>query len=194
LIQSYQEYLKYLEADRLALGVKKTFKGFILNDTWKFQRILRRREYLENCNKNFLLKVIPFLRYRFLGRKLGFSIPLNVFGPGLSIVHSGTIVVSKYAKVGENCRIHVCVNIGASGGTNFAPIIGNNCYIAPGAKIFGKIILGNNIAIGANAVVNRSFPDGDATIGGIPAKIISKNNSHSLLKRVTYKKIKFNSN
>ena len=80
-----------------------------------------------------------------------------MFGPGLSIAHAGTIVVNSNAKIGANCRIHVCVNIGAdvTDGSK-APIIGDNCYIGPGAKLFGSIILGNNVGIGANAVVNKS--------------------------------------
>ena len=47
-------------------------------------------------------------------------------------------------------------------------------YIGPGAKLYGKITIGNNVAIGANAVVNKSFGS-NITIAGIPAKIISNN-------------------
>ncbi|MNL68290.1 putative lipopolysaccharide biosynthesis O-acetyl transferase WbbJ [compost metagenome] len=61
------------------------------------------------------------------------------------------------------------------------PVIGDNCYIGPGAKLFGAIRLGDNIAIGANAVVNRGFPDGNCTLGGIPAKVISDKSSEGLL-------------
>lgn len=46
-----------------------------------------------------------------------------------------------------------------------APIIRDNVYIGPGAKLFGKIKIGNNVAIGANAVVNKDVPD-NVTIGG----------------------------
>ncbi|MCA0132691.1 serine O-acetyltransferase [Winogradskyella alexanderae] len=117
---------------------------------------------------------IAYLRYRYkkISIKLGFSIPINVFGPGLSIVHYGTIVVNKSTKVGANCRMHACVNIGASGGEAAAPQLGNNVYIAPGAKIFGKIKIPNNTAIGANAVVNKSFEKENTIIAGIPAKVI----------------------
>jgi serine O-acetyltransferase len=113
---------------------------------------------------------------------LGFSIPINVFGPGLSIAHRGTIVVNHGARVGANCRLHVCVNIGTEAGkSNGAPEIGDNCYIGPGAKLFGPIRLGDNLAIGANAVVNASFPEGNMTIGGVPAKKISDKGSDGLL-------------
>ena len=52
------------------------------------------------------------------------------------------------------------------------PTLGNNVWIAPGAKLYGRITIGNQCAIGANAVVNKSFPDG-VTLAGIPAYIIS---------------------
>lgn len=45
----------------------------------------------------------------------GFSIPVNSFGPGLSIAHGGTIVVNNTARIGKNCRIHEGVTIGATG-------------------------------------------------------------------------------
>ena len=118
-----------------------------------------------------------------MGYKLGFSISENVFDQGLSIAHYGTIIVNPSVKVGKNCRIHAGVNIGASVDGK-SPMIGDNVYIGPGAKIFGGIILGNNIAVGANAVVNKSFPLGNCTIGGIPAHIISEKDSRLLA--VTY--------
>jgi serine O-acetyltransferase len=114
--------------------------------------------------------------------RLGFSIPINVFGPGLSIAHRGTIVVNAGTRIGANCRLHVCVNIGAGAGSGGkAPTLGDNCYIAPGAKIFGDVVIGPNTAIGANAVVNKSFPQGGVTIGGVPAKVISNKSSQGLM-------------
>lgn len=182
MIKSYKDYLCYLEADRLSLGKEKNIKSLLFDDIWKFQRLMRKLEYLTNCKKNRALRV--FYQYKYLkkSKQLGYSIPINVFGPGLSIAHYGTIVVNGGAKIGANCRIHVCVNIGTEAGKNrAAPTLGDNCYIGPGAKLFGEIVLGNNIVIGANAVVNKSFPDGNATIGGIPAKIISMKTSEGLL-------------
>ena len=149
---------------------------------WKFQRVLRHLEYLTNCKKNIFLRKIVSIRYRYLSYKLGFTIPINVFGPGLAIAHYGTIVVNGNAKIGKNCRIHVCVNIGSKAGEAYvAPTIGNNCYIGPGAKLFGTIIIGDNTAIGANAVVNKSFPNGNVTLGGIPAKVVSQKGTEGLL-------------
>lgn len=184
MIKSYDDYLKYLEADIISLNTTRTIKNLLLDDIWYFQRLMRKLEYLTNCRKNILLKILIAYRYRRQSRKLGYTIPINVFGPGLAIAHAGTIVINSDVKVGCNCRLHVCVNIGtAAGKISEAPNIGDNCYIGPGVKMFGKINIGPNMVIGANAVVNRSFPEGNLTIGGGPAKAISQKNSDSLLIR-----------
>ena len=117
------------------------------------------------------------------GMKLGWTVEPNTFEQGLCIVHYGSVVVNGNARIGKNARLHAGVNIGASGGDKEAPIIGDNVYFGPGAKVFGKIELGSNIAIGANAVVNKSFREENVALGGIPAKIISENRSMRLINR-----------
>ena len=62
-----------------------------------------------------------------------------------------------------------------------APQIGNNVYIGPGAKLYGAITVANDIAVGANAVVNHSFTDPGVSIGGIPAKVISNTGTDGIL-------------
>lgn len=119
------------------------------------------------------------IRFHRLRVKYGFSIPLNVFGPGLSIAHFGSIVVNGNAKIGENCRIQDSVTIGATNGESDAPVIGNNVFIGSGARIIGKV----NIAIVANAVVVKDFNKSGITIWGVSAKKISDNNSHSNLNK-----------
>lgn len=183
MIASRADLRAYQEADRIALGCPPSASARLFHILWRYQRYLRRLEYLLNTDANRVSITVARLRHRRLGRLLGFSIPPNVFGPGLSIAHYGTIVVSSGARVGANCRLHAGVNIGtAAGQSEAAPTIGDNCYIGPGAKLFGPIEIGSNTAIGANAVVNRSFPDGHLTLGGIPAKQISSRGSEGLLR------------
>ena len=109
-------------------------------------------------------------KFRKISVKLGFSIPINVFGPGLSLPHRGNIIVNPQTRIGENCRIHVGVNIGAH--HDKAPLIGNNVYIGPGAIIFGDIEIADNVSIGANATVNKSFNEPNVVIAGTPAKVV----------------------
>lgn len=173
MIKNKIDYLNYLALDLAVADYRPTVKSWLFNEVWLYQRLLRKQEYYKNCKNGFFAFIMKcWLEYRRkkLGNRLGFSIPCNVFGPGLSIAHVGTIVVNSKAKVGANCRIHVCVNIGAAKHEDKAPQIGDNAYIGPGAKIFGNVSIGNNVSIGANAVVNKSFPEGNCTLIGIPAK------------------------
>lgn len=183
MIKSKNDYLFYSHADRNALkintiGIKNKLIGiFFPNPVYQFQMLLRKCEYYKNCKKGVPSKIFYIFlksRLRNKGIKLGFSIPENVFGPGLAIAHYGTIVVNANAKVGANCRLHPSSCIGASGGTNKAPQIGNNVYIGPGVKIYGNIVIGNNIAMSANASVNSSFTEDNILIGGVPAKKIKE--------------------
>lgn len=179
MITNKRELRYYLESDRKALGIKYRRPRFFTDEIWKFQRSLRRLEYFSNVGGGIWLLFEKF-RFHHLSVKLGFSIPINVFGPGLAIVHYGTIVVSSGSKIGANCRIHEGVTIGATNGSAKAAIIGDNVFIGTGAKIIGEVKISSNVAIAANAViVNDIICDNGCTVGGVPAKIISSNNSSS---------------
>lgn len=193
MIKSKLDYLNYLKQDAKACGIKNSsFSNKLIsflspNQIWKFQKTLRKLEYYNNCKNNGVFKLyVLLLRYKFkkISIKLGFSIPINVFGPGLAIVHYGTIVINSATKVGSNCRMHACVNIGASGGEKEAPQLGDNIYIAPGAKIYGNITIANNTAVGANAVVNKSFQKENTMIAGVPAKVISEIDIKKIIKHI----------
>lgn len=120
---------------------------------------------------------MKYIHYK-MGVKLGFDIPPNTCGPGLRINHYGYIIINPGVRIGEWCDIHQGVNIGTdfSGGV---PKLGDNVWIGPGAKLYGDIVIGNKCAIGANAVVNKSFPEERITIAGVPArKVSSKGNAY----------------
>lgn len=182
MIKSKKDYRVFVASDFRSLGFKRQRNWFMVNEIVTFQIRLRRLEYVMNCSKNTARVLLHRYLYRKISVKLGFSISPNTFGPGLAIAHRGTIVVNGGARIGANCRIHVGVNIGTEAGKeDAAPRIGDNCYIAPGAKIFGPIQIGSNSVIGANAVVNKSFPEGNQSIAGVPAVVISNKSSEGLL-------------
>lgn len=193
MIKTKSDYIDYYSQDKIALGIKSSdLKSKIINfispnPIWTFQKRLRKLEYYTNCKNYGINKLyIYYLHYRFkkASIKLGFSIPINVFGSGLAIIHYGTIVVNIASKIGSNCRLHAGVNIGASGGSKKAPIIGDNVYIGPGAKIYGNISIANNCAIGANAVVNKTFSEESKSIAGVPAKEIGNVNIKSIIPHI----------
>ena len=177
MITSKKDLIDYLEADKKALngptGGKPSFTDFV----WKFEISLRKNEYYINCKKSVLwlpLKIYHRLNFGILSIICGYSIPLNCIGKGLAISHRGTIVISHGASIGENCRLHVCVNIGTVPGCGkIAPKIGDNVYIGPGAKLYGNIEIASGIMIGANAVVTKSFIESNICIAGVPARKIS---------------------
>lgn len=182
MINNKKELAYYLECDKVALG-KKTSKPSLFGDEiWKFQICIRKLDYY--AQKSGLLKYYYRLKYHRLSVKLGFSIPYNKIGAGLAIVHYGTIVIASNVRIGCNCRIHAGVNIGANAGETQAAVIGDNVYIGPGAKIIGNITIGDNSVIGANAVVTKDVPP-SVTVGGIPAKVISENDSSKHLIKAT---------
>ncbi len=82
------------------------------------------------------------------------------------------VVIHSDASIGCNCIISQHVTIGG-GNSKYpgVPIIGDNVKINHGSIVFGGIHIGNNVVIGANAVVNIPVPD-NAIVAGVPAKII----------------------
>ncbi|MEN6343354.1 MAG: DapH/DapD/GlmU-related protein [Methanospirillum sp.] len=189
MIGSKEDYRFYLEADRVALNIRSWWPKYFSHDVWRFERHLRRVEYWQNCHRSLISRPIYYYlywRFRRLSLRMGYSIPPNVFDAGLSIAHPGTLIVNDAARIGENCRIHPGVTIGtAAGEEDAAPHIGKNAFIGPNAVILGPIEIGDDVAIGANAVVNRSFPENSITVAGVPAKKVSEKGSRGLYQRST---------
>lgn len=172
MINSLKDLKDYLEADRVNLGESKLHPKLFGDEIWKFQIALRKLEYYTNSRGGVLKKILKgYWKYRHhvLGLKLGFTIPPNVFGPGLNIHHYGLVVVNAHAKVGRNCNIQQGVNIGQNHGKDDVPTIGDNVYIGPGAKIFGNITIANGVRIGAGSVVTHDCVEENGTYVGIPA-------------------------
>ena len=177
MITNKEEYYDYLERDRVALQKKKKRPSVFGDEIWKYEIALRTAEYRYNCRKNRILKLIAKYRLHKLSIRTGFEIPINTCDAGLCLVHRGTVIIATNSHLGENCRIHPGVTIGATNGSADAPVIGRNVFIADGVKIIGKIRIADNVQSGANAVVVSDILEEGTTWGGIPAKIISNNSS-----------------
>jgi serine O-acetyltransferase len=108
-------------------------------------------------------------------------------GSGFYIGHFGGIFVPGGAVIGDNCNLSHAVTLAEVGHGVRAgcPAVGDNVYIGPGAKIIGRVQIGNGAAIGANAVVvNDVAPN--TTVGGIPARPISDVGSEGYVNRTDY--------
>jgi serine O-acetyltransferase len=110
----------------------------------------------------------------------GIEIPrATVVGPGLFIGHFGGITISASAVLGNNCSVSQNVTIGVSGSGDKlgVPVIGDDVYIAPGARLFGKIRIGRNVKIGANAVIYRDVPDNSIAVLDPGFRILSQDSA-----------------
>jgi serine O-acetyltransferase len=100
----------------------------------------------------------------------GIELPCEVeIGRNFIIDHFGGIIISGFARFGDDCRIRNGVVVGLRRiDDKRAPVIGNNVDIGAGAKLLGPIRIGNDVLIGANAVVLCDVPDGSIAVG-VPA-------------------------
>jgi serine O-acetyltransferase len=116
------------------------------------------------------------IAFKFIQIMTGIELPCEVqIGRNFVIDHFGGIVISGYAKFGDNCRIRNGVVVGLRRVDEpCAPVIGNDVDIGAGAKVLGPIYIGNNVAIGANAVVLCDVPDNCMAVG-VPAVIKARN-------------------
>ena len=117
-----------------------------------------------------LLYPLYLLLQKFVEVAAGIEMPCEVVvGNNFVIDHFGGIVISGYARFGNDCRIRTGCVVGlARIDDPCAPVCGDNVDIGAGAKLLGRIRIGNNVRIGANAVVVSDVPD-DSVAVGVPA-------------------------
>lgn len=97
-----------------------------------------------------------------------------VIGRRLCIEHHGGIVIHGATIIGDDCLIRHGVTLGNTGYNDpfGAPKVGDRVQMGAGAKILGRVNVGNDAIIGANAVVTHDVPE-HAVVGGVPARMLS---------------------
>lgn len=150
----------------------------ITNTSFKYSFWWRLGSYLKQSTSllSFFYPIV-YLFYKHYSYKYSCQIPLGTrIGGGLSFQHYGAVVINGAAKIGRNCTIFHGVTVGLKiGGKNEGvATIGNNCVLGPGCKILGKCTIGDNVFVGANAVVTHDIESG-CVVGGIPAHVLNNN-------------------
>jgi serine O-acetyltransferase len=105
--------------------------------------------------------------------------PGATIGDGVFIDHGMGVVIGETAEIGDGCTIYQGVTLGGTSlamGAKRHPTLGRNVVVGAGAKILGGFVVGDNAAVGSNAVVTKPVPEG-ATAVGIPARIIQADDS-----------------
>ena len=174
MIKSKKELQFYILADRMMnrgdfyLSFKqKILKYLGFDPILSYLETMRKASYYSNrCG---VKNIYYSLKFKRLSLKLGFSIGKDVFGYGLVIPHYGTIVVGNSCKIGNYAVLHTSICISYN-----EKLIGDGLYAATGMKMTSKLTLGNNVSVGANSLVNKSFLEDGILLGGTPAKILKE--------------------
>lgn len=175
MIKTKRDLRDYLRADKSALGKQYKHPKFMTDFEWRYEIVLRKAEYYNHKHLN-PLRYYYLFKLRKLQLRYQTFIPMYTCEKGLSIAHIGGIRINGNARLGKYCRIQEGVTIGATDGSKKAPQIGDYVYIGSGAKIIGDISIKDHSQIAAGAVVVKDATE-VGTYGGVPAKIISSNDS-----------------
>ena len=138
-------------------------------EIFRFICALRKAEYYQN---NKLLSVYYIRKSNILGSELGYFIAPGVLGKNVRIFHRGDIIINTQSIIGDGCLFHGDNCVGNNGVDNLCPKLGKNVEVGIGAKIIGNVEIADNIKIGANSVVTKSFIEEGITIAGVPARRI----------------------
>jgi len=158
------------------VSIKSFVRQYLLTPGFKYSFWMRLANHLRGIS--LIWRPAYYLSRVILHRcsvRYGISIPYNTrIGSGLYIGHHGGIVINNGVVIGHDCNINHGVTIGVKygGRSPGVPVIGDRVYLGPGCKVIGGISLGNDVAVGANAVVVESIP-ASAIAAGVPAKVIS---------------------
>lgn len=163
---TFREYRFLVKQDKGRFEVDDTGKRVSVH----LASVFRFGSYLLSKD-NIFAKSLLFIigaYYLFLRLITGIQLPLGtrVMG-GVRFPHWSCIVIAQSCSIGKNCTIHQGVTIGQShfGRHQGYPTIGDNVLIYAGAKICGSIYVGNNVVIGANAVITCDIPDNCVVVG-----------------------------
>lgn len=179
MIQTRKDLVRFMDTEDALMGHPKMFlKWMVRSDDYLpflLVKYLRKYEYYKN-KKRSLFDIIPYVWYlwnfRRLRIKTGIILFPNTIDEGLNLVHPGFRRIGHNSHIGKKCTILPNVLIGRKEpGLKADVFIGDNCYISTGVTILGPITIGNNVTIGAGAVVNKDIPD-NVVVAGVPAKIV----------------------
>jgi serine O-acetyltransferase len=171
------------------LGVGPFWKHLLMTPGFRYALLLRFYAYSRTaawCQLGMRQLTVLLLHHYAIRYGMDISRDARI-GSGFYIGHYGGIFVNEGVIIGDNCNISPGCVIGQQnrGERAGCPIIGNNVFIAPGAKVVGRVKIGDYVAIGANAVVvNDVAPH--TSVGGIPARPLSRHGSEGYVNRTDY--------
>jgi serine O-acetyltransferase len=190
-LRSFAELKRYLAADLYRYSgntsARSFVKNFVFTPGFKCTVWIRLCGYLKVAPYGLKL-LYPLVKYMLLRcrYKYGITIPeYTVIGPGLFINRFGGIYFHGDVVLGRNVNVTHGVVLGYSnrGRNQGAPVIGDEVFLASGAKVIGGVKVGNRVCVGVNSVVTRDVED-NAVVVGLPAKPVSYAGSEGYINRI----------
>lgn len=190
---TWQETKKHIAMDvyrNLGSCTKKdVLKALVSNTTLGLLVYFRVCHYLAELKRKSvfqkLLHGFCYLRFKSLQNKCGVELNQHTrIGYGLRLPHKGGIIIHPLVVIGKNCEIMQGVTVGNNilKNRDGVAVIGDEVLLCAGAKIIGKVHIGNGVVVGANAVVNRDVED-SLIVGGIPAKVLGTSDGRHVINK-----------
>lgn len=189
-LRNWKQLSDYLKADLYRYTGRVSFKDFskqfVFTPGYKYTVWMRLCGYLKVARPPLRL-FYPLVKYILLRcrYKYGIAIPeYTEIGPGFFINRFGGVYFHGDVVIGSNVNVTHGVVLGYlnRGKNKGAPTIGDEVFLASGAKVIGKVRVGNRAAVGVNSVVTRDVED-DGVVVGMPAKMISRDGSEGYINR-----------
>ncbi|WP_345742941.1 serine acetyltransferase [Algibacter lectus] len=176
LKSDFIKYKKY-SGNKLSFVLLLTQQGLWALTVYRISNRIYRSSLFKPLKK--VLLGFALVHQKWIEIVTGISLPYTVtIGKQFYIGHFGGVIINAKVKIGDNCNISQGVTLGVSGrGANRGvPTIGNNVYIGANAVIAGPIIIGDNCVISANTLVTKSV-ETNAVVVGVPGVIVNYNGS-----------------
>lgn len=159
---------EHVKADfkRNGIGFLGFLKASLLPNCINAILLIRFHIWLEKCH------LPTFLPYRILLHVHGFEMGRSCkIGGGLFLPHPRGVILTDETVIGERAAIYGMVRFLRE--HNHTPVIGDDAFIGDGARFVGGVKLGNNVTVGAGALVLKDM-ESDSIVVGFPAKVVKK--------------------
>lgn len=152
-----------LAAARGISALRATVEGLLFDNGFQAVVFYRLASWFKRHRIPFFGPFFCRLGVLFTGAELS---PAAEIGPGLRITHGVGLVVGGFAKIGADAQLLHGVTIGspAEARLEAMPVIGDRAFIATGATLIGAITIGDDVFIGAHALVTQDIESGSKVL------------------------------
>ncbi|MEY4510804.1 MAG: hypothetical protein RLZZ450_2926 [Pseudomonadota bacterium] len=159
-----------LAACNRPLELRHALWAFFACDGFILLMMFRTRQWLRRYHIPVLGRLVRLMETALFAVEISNDAEL---GHGVYFMHTVGTVIGGDAKIGDGCLLLGNNTIGQAERQGY-PMIGAGTIIGAGVRVLGKIVVGDDCALGANAVVVDDVPSGKVAVG-IPARVVGDN-------------------